>query len=296
MAPVPRRISDRGTNPYGVTLQDVASLARTTAVAARQERITVAAAGMTYHAFSAFVPLVLFVLVTASTFGELATVARVVELLAGPNAGAVESLLTSLTRRTSGRTLAVVIALAILLWSALRLFTVANDTFTKVYGPRSRRSLTSRLADVLLTFGTVVCSVVVALVVGVTLTFALQGVAVAMLTPLALVGILTLLFLPMYYIFPEPEMTVRLALPGALFAATVWTLSGLGLRAYATTSTSVQLYGVVGGLLLLLTWLYLGGFVLMVGVVINAVRGGHVDPSDRWAPGADARESGRPDA
>jgi membrane protein len=83
-------------------------------------------------------------------------------------------------------------------------------------------------------------------------------------------------------------MTIRLALPGSLFAATAWTVSGLALRVYASASTSVQLYGVVGAFLLLLSWLYVGGFVLMVGVVLNAVRGGHVDPDERWVPGDDS--------
>lgn len=267
------------------------SLAQTVAAAARQERISVSAAGMSFHAFNALVPLVLFVLVTASEYGELAAVARTVELLAGPQAAQVETLLQSVTRQTSGRRLAVVIALVILLWSALRLFGVANDTFTDVYGERTQQSLPSRVGDVVLTFGTVVVAVVVAIVVGVTLTFSLEGFAVAVLTPLLLVCVLTALFLPMYYVFPEPEMTVRLALPGAVFAATAWTLAGLGLRAYAGVSTSVQLYGVVGGLLLLLTWLYVGGFVLMLGVVINAVRGGHVEPDERWLPGDDSTDA-----
>ena len=258
------------------------------AAAAHEERISVAAAGMSFHALNALVPLVLFVLVSASTFGRLATVSRVVELLAGPKATQVQSLLRRVTRETSGRTLAVVIALVILLWSGLRLFSVANETFTSVYGTHERRSLLNRVRDVLLAFTTVVGGVVLAVVLGVTLTFALQGLAVAVLTPLALVALLTVVFLPMYYIFPEPEMTIRLALPGSLFAATAWTVSGLALRVYASASTSVQLYGVVGAFLLLLSWLYVGGFVLMVGVVLNAVRGGHVDPDERWVPGDDS--------
>lgn len=256
-----------------------ASLARAVAGTARRERIAVAAAGLSYHAFNALVPLLLFVLVTATEFGELATVARAVELLAGPQATQVEQVLETVTRQTSGRTLAVVIAFGILLWSALRLFDVANGTFTDVYGERPRQSLAGRLRDVLLVFGTVVVGVAVAIVVGVTLTFALGGLAVAVLSLPLVVCLLTLVFLPMYYVFPEAEMTLGQALPGAVFAATTWTLAGLGLRAYAGVSTSVRLYGVVGGLLLLLTWLYVGGYVLMVGVVINAVRGGHVQPA-----------------
>jgi membrane protein len=53
---------------------------------------------------------------------------------------------------------------------------------------------------------------------------------------------------------------------------------------YAGVSRSVDLYGVVGGLLLLLTWLYVGGLALLLGVVVNAVLAGRVDPDTVWRP------------
>lgn len=279
-----------------MTLQALASHVRTVLAVARRERISVAAAGMSFHAVNAFVPLVLFVVVAASAFGRLATLGRVVELLAGPRAGQVETLLQSLTQQTSGRTLAVVIALGILLWSAVQLFSVSNQTFRAVYGTREQRSVGSRLFDVGVTLLTVVGGAVLAAVLGVTLTFALRGFAVAVLTPIALAALLTVVFLPMYYIFPEPEMTIRRALPGAAFAAVTWTVTGLGLRVYAASSTSVQLYGAVGGLLLLLTWLYVGGYVLMVGVVINAVLSGDVVPQDGSGPRRTRRGERQPGA
>ena len=46
---------------------------------------------------------------------------------------------------------------------------------------------------------------------------------------------------------------------------------------YATNIGRFQLYGVLGAGLLLVTWMYLGGIIIMVGAVLNAVLSGRVD-------------------
>ncbi|WP_254830684.1 YihY/virulence factor BrkB family protein [Haloglomus salinum] len=48
-------------------------------------------------------------------------------------------------------------------------------------------------------------------------------------------------------------------------------VSGIGDSLYASTSQSVQLYGVAGGVLLLLTWMYVVGMALPVGTILNVV-------------------------
>ena len=82
-------------------------------------------------------------------------------------------------------------------------------------------------------------------------------------------------------------MTVGDALPGAAFSAVVWTLSALLFRVYAATSDSVELYGVVGAILLVLTWFYLGGLTLLFGAILNAVLAGRVDADEGWLPTED---------
>lgn len=91
----------------------------------------------------------------------------------------------------------------------------------------------------------------------------------------------------MYYRFPGERVAVREALLGAAFSAVVWMLSSLLFRAYAATSDSVGLYGVAGAVLLVLTWLYLGGLTLLFGAVLNAILAGRVDVDDGWLPTED---------
>ena len=87
----------------------------------------------------------------------------------------------------------------------------------------------------------------------------------------------------MYYVLPEVDgVSVREILPGALFAAVTWTVASVIVRLYATASSSVALYGAVGGPLLVMTWLYVGGLALLVGAALNASLAGRVAPDAEW--------------
>jgi len=85
---------------------------------------------------------------------------------------------------------------------------------------------------------------------------------------------LTAAFLPLYYLLPGEDVSVREALPGAVLAAVGWTLLQTGFRVYAAGAAGYETYGVLGGTLLLVTFLYVGALLLLVGVVLNAVLAG----------------------
>lgn len=85
----------------------------------------------------------------------------------------------------------------------------------------------------------------------------------------------------MYYRFPGRAITLREAFPGAAFVAVSWTVCAITFRLYVTSAEGVRLYGVIGGLLLLLTWLYIGGLTLLVGAILNAVLGDRVEVNDQ---------------
>ncbi|HVL64264.1 MAG TPA: YihY/virulence factor BrkB family protein [Actinomycetota bacterium] len=81
----------------------------------------------------------------------------------------------------------------------------------------------------------------------------------------------------LYRIVPAQNRRWRDGLPGAAFAAGGWILASLGLRAYlALASGSNPVFGVLGGGLILLLWLYLLSLALLLGAELNGVlaRGG----------------------
>ena len=83
--------------------------------------------------------------------------------------------------------------------------------------------------------------------------------------------LLPVVLFPLYYIFPSQHVTLTGAIPGAVFAGSGWTLLGTAFGVYTTHAGSFQLYGVLGGVLLLLVWFYFAGLVLLLGAALNVV-------------------------
>ncbi|MEF8840285.1 MAG: YihY/virulence factor BrkB family protein [Haloarculaceae archaeon] len=260
----------------------IVRVTRQTVQEVRDDRITFIAASLAYYAFVSLVPLLLLAVVAASLFGgealALALANRATDAF-GSQAG---TLVQETLSNTVGGAGAGVVGTAVLLWSGLKLFRGMDVAFSTVYGAPLPDSIVDQLRNGAVTLG--------AVGVGIAATVAV-GVALAVLNPdlvvlgfdlagtvgtLLLVGGLTAAFLPLYYFLPG-DVEVREALPGAVFAAVGWTLLQTGFRIYAASAGSYEGYGVLGAVLLLVTFLYFGGLILLVGVVLNAVLAGRVD-------------------
>lgn len=246
----------------------------------RERHLSVTAAGLAYHMFSAAIPLFLLAFLGLSLTGSTDALVPGLEAVAGSGA-------TRFLRRNvgngAGRRRAAVIAAVLLLWNAVRMFESLHGSFAELYGERKEASALERLINVALGLLVVAAAFALLAVVGVALSFVVTHAAWPYLGPVVLFVALVVVFFPLYYVFPL-DTTVRESLPGTVFTAATWTLSGVGFRLYATTSQSVQLYGVIGAVLLVLAWFYVAALVLLVGVVLNAVLANEVSPDYDWLP------------
>jgi membrane protein len=74
-----------------------------------------------------------------------------------------------------------------------------------------------------------------------------------------------------YYFAPAVDQDWRWLTPGSTFTLVVWLVMSFGLRQYvARFNTYNATYGSIGGVILLLLWLYLSSIVLLVGAEINS--------------------------
>jgi len=245
---------------------------------ARAEQIPAIAAGLAYYEFNSLIPFVVLVLVGLTATGRLQP--ALVEFQSATGGQWARPVLTQLGSAASGRLQAGVIALFILLWSSFRLLQTVDGVFVRMYGEHGTKSRVETARDLVLAFVTFVLAVMLFVVLGVAFASQVGGLVLSLLAPVALFLALSVAFFPMYYAFPAVETTVRESLPGTLLAAAGWTVSGVFFGLYARVSESVQLYGAAGGLLLLLTWLYVGGLLILTGVVLNASLSPHheLDP------------------
>jgi membrane protein len=74
-----------------------------------------------------------------------------------------------------------------------------------------------------------------------------------------------------YYYGPDAEQDWVWITPGAMLATLLWLGISLGFRAYLQYAADYNAtYGTIGGVIVLLLWLYFSGFAILVGAEMNA--------------------------
>lgn len=81
-----------------------------------------------------------------------------------------------------------------------------------------------------------------------------------------------LVFLFIYKIIPNRKLTIREVFPGAVFATLGWILTSALFAFYVNNFGNYsQVYGSIGGIIVLLLWLFISSLIILLGGEINAV-------------------------
>ena len=233
------------------------------------------AAAIAYYAFLSVVPLLIVGLTVATAVAGDAIAEQLLTAVDDILTPEAASILETTLVAGRGRDGVTAAGLVVLLWSGLRVFRGLDIAFSTIYGATTSKSLPEQLRDALF--------VLVGIGVAITATVLISAVITLLPIPLVEVGgslgllvVLTAVFYPLYYVFPATTVSPREAVPGAIFASVGWTVLGTVFGIYTENAGSLELYGVLGGVLLLLVWFYFGGLILLVGAAINVVLGERV--------------------
>lgn len=244
---------------------------------ARDRNLTFLAASVAYYAFVSLLPLAVLTVVVGSLVGGEAFADSVVSQFGSLLSASGQQVLRRALTNSTGRTGAGAVGTLMLVWSATKLFRGLDVAFSEAYGTTGDPSFLEKILDGILTVSLVAVSA--GLMVGA--GYLLQASAVDDLVPfgevvetLVFLATLAVVFLPLYYILPPVEMTVRRAVPGAVVAAVGWFVLQLLFQWYVTAADKYAAYGFLGAILLLATWLYFAGVVVLGGAVVNAVLSG----------------------
>lgn len=173
-----------------------------------------------------------------------------------------------------------VFALLFALWTASRGMSGLISALDIAYEQKETRSFFRfNLAALVLTIGAILGGIVAIALVGVlpaavqliglgaTMKWILLIVEWPLLIVLVMVGLSV-----MYRYGPDRRKPQwRWASPGAIAATVLWIIASIAFTAYVANFGSYdKTYGSLGGVVVLLTWLYLSSFVVLLGAVINA--------------------------
>jgi membrane protein len=175
---------------------------------------------------------------------------------------------------------AAVIGLLLALWSASRGMSGLITAINIAYEEKERRSfLRFNLLALGLTLGLVVGGILAIALIAV-LPAAVRFLAVGSATkwllllvqwPLLIVIVLGGLAV-LYRFGPDRDKPQwRWVSPGAITATALWIVASIGFTVYVANFNSYdKTYGSLGGVVILLTWLYLSALMVLLGAVINA--------------------------
>ncbi len=255
-----------------------------------RKNVTFMAASIAYQAFISLLPLLVLVFFLVSIVGDEALAARVAETTEGflPESG--RELLEEAIAGSVATTGASAIGLVTLLWGSLKIFRGLDTAFSEIYDTTATSSILDQLRDGLVVFVALGLALLAAAVASAVFAVFPDNALVGVLNPLLLVVGLSVAFFPMYYVFPDVDVGVREVLPGVVVAAVGWAALQALFQVYVAVASSSASAGAIGAILLVLTWLYFGGLVLLVGAVVNATAGGRLS-----IPDADADETGDSD-
>ena len=189
------------------------------------------------------------------------------------------------TLHSSGGKLALGLAAA--LWSASVGFSAIQDTLNTVYKVKETRPYwkvrgSAMLVTLLLAL---ITTATLASLLSATLLSHLirrhvanahagltMGIGIHLLFDVVSLALNLLLFAVIYYYGPNVKnKKFRFLTPGAAIGILGWIGASLALRVYLHFSTSYSLtYGSLGAVIILLTWFYITGLMLLTGAEINA--------------------------
>lgn len=81
--------------------------------------------------------------------------------------------------------------------------------------------------------------------------------------------VLILLFAAIYAYVPDVKLKFKEQIPGATFAAVVWSVFSWGFSAYITYGNPYGIYGSLSIIIIVLLWMYFCMYIIMIGAYMN---------------------------
>jgi len=243
-------------------------------------KLTDAAAALTFYGILALFPFVLFIVAAASLIIRPEQVQALGAALARDTPPALAPVLLARLAELTSRPRVGVLTFSALaaVWSSTMGVASLVTALNSAYGVSERRPQWK------------IYTMAFAVMLGAAL-LALLAAVVAVLAPIAaqqlgaswqpLVDWLRLpvaMFLMMivwaaiYYVLPNVTQTVRLIMPGSIAGVVVWLGATLGFSFYVSHFSDFGItYGALGGIVILLVWMWFSSLALMLGAEVNAV-------------------------
>jgi len=270
----------------------ITELGKRTAKEFMDDEVPELAAGVAYHAIFAIPPMIIFIVTLAALVDQITSVGvadRLRDLVAERAPADTQELLTGLVDSAiadvSGGVASIGIAISALLalWSGSNGVSTIIRAFNRAYDVNEDRPFVKKkLVSIGLTvlMGVLIILAFTLFVFGgqigtwvaeqVGLGSAFEVTWNILRWPLAILFIMFMLAV-LYYLGPNIEQSFHWISPGSVVATLLWIAIVFGFKFYVSVADPGSAYGAVGGIVVLLFFLYLSSIAFLVGAEVNAV-------------------------
>lgn len=252
-----------------------------------EDRVLGLAAQTAYYFFFSLFPLLLFLAPLLSLVGDKQETFQVLagqlqQVVPSEGWGLVGGVINDVVYATNAPGLMSVGAL-LAIWAGSNVFSALIDALNLAYDVKDTRPWWKKkliaVASVLV-IGLVILVATVLILGGATLSSwigdrlvlgeAGRTVLAYLRVPIAFLLLVSIAALS-YYFLPNIRQGKRQVLVGAAFTTVAWAIVTMAFRAYVTNFANYNAtYGALGGVIVLLTWMYFSMLVFLIGGEINA--------------------------
>jgi membrane protein len=241
--------------------------------------VTDLAASVTYYAILALFPFLLFIVALASVVITPSDAERIVEQLSQVAPGAATQILGDRIRQLGAQQNVSLLGFGALaaIWAASGGVMGLIGALNRCYDVKEGRPWWKvRAVAVLMTLVAGALALVAALVAVAAAPLADRiggpiGMAIGWLR-LPVAGLVMMfLWALLYYVLPDVEQRFKFLTPGSVVGVVLWVLASWGFSKYVASFGSYdKTYGSLGGVIVLLLWMWISALVLLVGAEMNA--------------------------
>jgi len=261
----------------------------------QDDNVSALSAQLSFYLLLALFPFILFILnlLSFTSVPSTTIVRNIVEFLPAEVGALLRRVVTEMIGAKSTSLLSI--GALVTIWSASRGVSAVSFALNKAYDKKEDRPFW-KVVGIMMLF-----TVGIAVMVLVALLFLIFGEVLArdifscldgaeaftrlwrvlrFVVPLV---IMLLLFSLLYKYVPNCRLKLRHVLPGAVVASFGWAAASLVFSFYVNGfSRYTRIYGSIGGIIILLLWLYLSSMIVMLGGELNATlhyfrEGQHID-------------------
>lgn len=240
----------------------------------RAHNLSFLAGSLAFHTFLSLLPIILLVWISSAMVAGDVVTEQLIEWTRQYLSPSGQAVIVQAVRTARTEANGSILGVAVLVWSIIRIIRGVDIVFRRLYGQPDGKSLVRQVRDGFVGFLAISVAVAAMIVAGVFLALVARLPLLGAVAPILLLVGLTIVFLPLYYIFPPVPVTFREIIPGAAVAAIGWGLLQGLFHVYAAVTPINDMYGVVGSVVLVLLWMYVGAFILLWGIVVNVVLAG----------------------